>query len=260
MEASYYVTYGQSEARGMLNAINQWRTGSTWYWNKDNQTKTTIEAGEREPLVYSNYLEKAAMQRAAEIVLTYSHDRPNGEKYYTIYDEGNRYVGENIAYGYTSADSVLEAWKEEEDNYGGQGHRRNMLNENYGYIGIGHAKYKGIDFWVQELGEYDDDSELPVANDSDSIVTVEVKGTSIERLMSLSDTEISLNLNQNMILPTVEPCIITSDTTKRFDGVMLSNIPVSWRSSNENVVQISGNSVNAVGTGTSTLTASADIL
>ena len=30
---SYEVTYHQSEARGMLSLINEFRTGGSWYWN-----------------------------------------------------------------------------------------------------------------------------------------------------------------------------------------------------------------------------------
>ena len=31
------VTYGQTEARGMLDSINAFRTGDdAWYWNKDD--------------------------------------------------------------------------------------------------------------------------------------------------------------------------------------------------------------------------------
>ena len=34
-------------------------------------------------------------------------------------------------------------WREDEEDYNGQGHRRNMLNENFTAIGMGHVYYNG---------------------------------------------------------------------------------------------------------------------
>ena len=58
-------------------------------------------------LTYDYDLEKLAMKRAAELVIRYDHDRPNGEDFSSIYKEekitGFQSVGENIAIGYHSA-------------------------------------------------------------------------------------------------------------------------------------------------------------
>jgi uncharacterized protein YkwD len=37
--------------------------------------------------------------------------------------------GENIAAGYESAAAVFDGWREENESYEGQGHRRNMLEQ-----------------------------------------------------------------------------------------------------------------------------------
>ena len=50
LKLSYYVTYGQTEARGMLTELNKWRTSDTWQWAPDNKTKEVIKG--RQPLVY----------------------------------------------------------------------------------------------------------------------------------------------------------------------------------------------------------------
>ena len=76
-------------------------------------------------------MEKVAMQRAAEIALAWGHERPNGRSTWSAYDECGyeRWsVGENIAAGHTSAYSAYVAWREDNEAYSGQGHRRNMLN------------------------------------------------------------------------------------------------------------------------------------
>ena len=70
------VTFRQSEARTILGMINEFRTGSdAWYWNESNTTKVKVSG--LQPLQYDYDLEKVAMQRAAEIVMLFSHTRPN---------------------------------------------------------------------------------------------------------------------------------------------------------------------------------------
>ena len=105
IRVKYDVNFGQTSARGMLNDLNQWRTGNTWYWNSDNQTKTTINTGDREALIYDYTLEKIAMQRAVEQALLYGHERPDSTRWFTAYDEISpgfdpMSYGENLAAGY----------------------------------------------------------------------------------------------------------------------------------------------------------------
>lgn len=72
------VKYGQTEARSMLQLVNAFRTGKdAWYWNEDDKTKTTCK--DLSALAYDYELEQMAMLRAAEIALSFSHTRPNGD-------------------------------------------------------------------------------------------------------------------------------------------------------------------------------------
>ncbi|MBQ9606981.1 MAG: CAP domain-containing protein [Lachnospiraceae bacterium] len=178
------LVYGQTEARSMLDEINTWRTGETWYWNEDNSSKTTFAAGELSPLEYDYGLEKIAMKRAAELALSYSHTRPDGEKCFTAFEETvpgytYGYAGENIAYGFPSAESVYMAWREDEDPYSGQGHRRNMLNSNLTRIGIGHCEFYGTDFWVQSLAGNPTGVQAGDANNSQTDVETSVDPSSL---------------------------------------------------------------------------------
>ena len=61
-------------------------------------------------------------------------------------------MGENIAYGYPSAKAVTEGWKETNENYSGQGHRRNMLNPAFNAVGIAGYVHNGTIYWVQAFG------------------------------------------------------------------------------------------------------------
>lgn len=85
-------------------------------------------------------LRKAAQVRAGECVGTFSHTRPNGTSYKTAITEAgiqSGYTGENVATGHTSAKQVVDRWLQSE------GHRANILNENFTKIGIGLEKNTG---------------------------------------------------------------------------------------------------------------------
>jgi len=54
-----------------------------------------------------------------------------------------RSFGENIAYGYTSPESVVKGWMDS------SGHKANILNNGYTNIGVGTAKdAQGRIYWV----------------------------------------------------------------------------------------------------------------
>lgn len=146
------MTFGQTEARGMLDLINKFRTGGNpWAWDV-NGNKVVYRG--LAPLHYDYVLEEAAMARAAELAQGYfSHTRPNGMSCFTA--AGGYYQrtsGENIAYGYGTAEAVFIGWREDDEDYYGQGHRRNMLNPNFTAVGIGHAiGDDGVHYWVQQF-------------------------------------------------------------------------------------------------------------
>ena len=54
-----------------------------------------------------------------------------------------RYAGENIAKGYRSAESVMNGWMNS------SGHRANILNVNFGKIGVGYVETNGTTYWTQ---------------------------------------------------------------------------------------------------------------
>jgi uncharacterized protein YkwD len=90
------------------------------------------------------------MQRAAETALSFSHTRPNGTDCFNLYS-GYGACAENIAAGNSKASATFEQWQETNEDYDGQGHRRNMLSSNLTSIGIGHVYYNGRHYWAQHL-------------------------------------------------------------------------------------------------------------
>lgn len=168
------VKYEQTEARNMLNRINQFRTAGSWCWDESNTKKVKYPAVKA--LVYDYDLERSAMIRAAEISRLFEHTRPNGTGCETSLT-GYGTCGENIAVTPENPDwkeeYVFGLWEEEDKLYDEQGHRRNMLNGDFGAIGIACCYVDGRYYWVQEFRDYVVDSNPSPANNSNSSVVVD---------------------------------------------------------------------------------------
>lgn len=190
------VTYGQTEARTMLADINEFRTSDTeaWCWDKTDSVRESWRTTE---LQYDYALERVAMKRAVEIAISYDHTRPNGTKCFTAYPSGYMAKGENIAAGYMSAAEVFNGWKEENESYAGQGHRRNMLSSNFKAVGIGHVVYQGCHYWVQEFGDKVMDGTASAANDSKQIEDVDVSSSYITAVKTNLD-DVSLKVGEKV--------------------------------------------------------------
>lgn len=130
------------EVQAVLAMTNSFRTGDeAFYINKDNETFTDLR-GKLKALNLDKDLCAAAEIRAREIVRKFSHTRPNGNSCFTVLDDlsiKRSAKGENIAAGNMSGEKTFLQWKEDKKDYDGQGHRRNMLGENYKRIGIAYA-------------------------------------------------------------------------------------------------------------------------
>ena len=150
-------TYNQTEARKLFDMINSFRMGSdAWYWDKDNSAKIYCE--NLEPLKYDANLEKLAMQRAIELAARFDHIRPDGTRFYSVYAQYGvkaRGCSENIAYGFDRANSVNYGFREDNEKYAGQGHRRNMLNYSYNAVGIACVVVNGTTYWAEEFAYLD---------------------------------------------------------------------------------------------------------
>ena len=86
----------------------------------------------REDLLYD-----VALNRAMETTVRFSHTRPDGSSCFTLFRQEGFYghSGENIAAGtpYADPETIVEAWMNSE------GHRANILDENYTYLATGYV-------------------------------------------------------------------------------------------------------------------------
>lgn len=100
-------------------------------------------------LKLSRELYRPAMIRAREIIKSFSHTRPNGLPFSSVfYGISYKTVGENLAAGQTSCEMVVQQWMDS------PGHRANILNKKFKFLGVayiydGKGRYKH--YWVQEF-------------------------------------------------------------------------------------------------------------
>ena len=100
------------------------------------------------PLQYSEELSRVARIKSQDMADNnyFSHTSPTyGDPFAMMRSFGIQYrtAGENIAKGYTSAQSVVNGWMNS------SGHRANILNPNFGKIGVGYVKANGTTYWTQ---------------------------------------------------------------------------------------------------------------
>lgn len=143
------------------------------------------KAKKLKPLKMEKKLLEAAMQRAAEMAISFSHTRPNGAMCWDVQSmfKGNlwgHYAGENIAIGgksYNSAAKVMKGWMNSD------GHRANILNKHFTTMGVGCILVDGCYCWSQEFGATKSKSFSRPAN-----------GT-VKRTIVLSDDLINNQIN-----------------------------------------------------------------
>lgn len=247
MKVEIFGSYNQASAKDIFQMVNDFRTGEdAWYWDENNTQK--IENLNLTPLVYDYDLQAIAEQRAAEIALSYSHTRPNGEDCFSAYSSsGQTYwkMAENIAAGQIYAKDVMEDWKEELDKYEGQGHRRNMLDSEVNAIGIASFTVDNKVFWVQEFARVENPNTTPSGNeendDDTRYVLVEVdisdnSGTVLSNLR-MSPSVMGLAPGNERRIPNVLADIVMEDSyLKEKRNVYIQDC--QWESSNEEIVEI----------------------
>lgn len=101
---------------------------------------------------------KAAKARCSEIEQNFSHLRPDGSNFKTIYgysDEELWYkfcsVGENLGSGQPTAQRVVDSWMAST-----KGHRENILNPDFENLAVAFGTYNDAYkyYWVQEFTTY----------------------------------------------------------------------------------------------------------
>ena len=170
------VTYKMTDARKILDLINEART--------EANAEALDGVSNRQPLVIDKALEQAAMLRAAEIAVDFSHTRLDGSSCFTIYPASAGSKGENIAAGSSTYTATHNQWYSERVDYINKtpgavtGHYTNMIKAGYTRVGIAGCYVKTNDtagwryYWVECFGSGASDTTLAAPNDSETTVTL----------------------------------------------------------------------------------------
>ena len=135
----------KSEAASLYNSQSGIRSTIL---NNTNAYRAEVGAGN---LSIDYNLSVMATIRAMEMAYSnkFSHTRPSGKQWHTIWDEygigKGQVIGENLGKGYTSPDGVSKGWRNSPTHY------ENLINARFTKIGIGKYTYQGVTYWAQEF-------------------------------------------------------------------------------------------------------------
>ena len=192
-------------------------------------------------------LQKAAMQRAAEIAVYWDHERPNTLSCFSV---SSLIDGENIGAGSASYIQIMNAWMNS------PGHRAAILRERYNSIGIGCYQINGMTYWVQLFSDDQTTSSNVISGKEKDVVNkidIATNEGRINLVITGLDDEISLDIGDT-ISPTKAMLLNDITTTNAKTPIDLSDI--TWTSSNNKVFTVDNSgTITAVGGGKATLTA-----
>ncbi len=223
----------QSYAEAMVNLINDVR----------------IENGLSElPLLPE--LQDLAMLRTEEIVITHSHERPDGSKWYTLLKENGfasySFASENLVYGNYDPSLTLKQQMESPK------HKENILTESLTHIGVGYLslpetewKHYWVVFFVDVRdGEYPrifDNQYIPARDLGDPNGSNSINASDATAILQYSAAEASgvskpvsrsfkkaADVNQDGSVDSVDASIILSYTSARGSGEKVTLEDFIW--------------------------------
>ena len=252
----YSFQYGQTEARTMLDMVNDFRTGpEAWYWDEDN--KTRVDCPNLSELTYDYQLEKVAMLRAREVAILFSHTRPDGTSCGTALDElGYSWWarGENLAGGFTTAEEAYIGLREDEEDYDGQGHRRNMLYQGFTRIGIGHVIYNGIDFWTQIFARSDSEITYTEPNESIETASTTLSDEFIDSAEGYASVDsLTVSVNKSCELPSVTLNLKVCEPGDEWKSEVEAVTECEWTSEDNDIAYVGSDKLNGAAIGTTTI-------
>ena|GEM_PF-871154 len=214
------------------------------------------------PLVMNQQLLDAAMLRAAENAVCFSHTRPNGSTCITASD---LMVAENIAIGQANAAEAMQSWMDS------QGHRENILTAEYTTIGIGCFKNNGATAWVQCFGIGKDTASCKQPANKKSTYVLDLATEEFDEASDGStgvsfsfgdDQTYSYRFTVGLSADTIDEGKTTQATMRvinagfPYSSAALDPYGISWSSSDKTVATVSDRGlVTGVGNGTARIAA-----
>ena len=223
------ATNDQKDAREILALVNQART------------KAGVGA-----LMWDYELEKAAIQRAAEIAILFSHDRPNGTQCFTAFPSGYYACGENIyaSSGNANASSANTSWTNS------PGHYANMINGDFTCMAAAKVQVGSFSFWVELFGDPNQGTTATTVLSGTHEYTIEVAPDNAK--LSFGTTLKSNTAKGSSVQYTIQ----NQNTEWSYAKVNILPSSFNWTSSNSGVATIDSNGrATAKGAGEVTIAA-----
>lgn len=174
----------------------------------------------------------AAMKRAAETNVYFSHTRPDGSDCFTAFPDGLSSVGENIAAGQTTPEAVMNSWMNS------SGHRANILNSSYNVIGIGCYKAGDSYYWVQTFGKSSSADKAKKSNYADG-----KKNYKINAKASYVSLEVTLTKKSIKKGATGKLKVKLTNLGFPYDVITLPNSQFTFISSNKKIAKVDSKGV-----------------
>ncbi len=193
----------------------------------------------------------AAMQRAYETAVYYSHTRLDGRACFTA---SSLTVGENIAAGQFSPAHVMNSWMNSE------GHRANILDTGYASIGIGAVEVDGRYYWVQcfsgatsqeaDRGNYTDGNASAAVSFDQNVAPIRISpGSSTINLGSGSTASLTFSgvfgtipvTNRTLLFQSSNPAVCTVDAGGNLRGAGIGTATIRLLSPTDGSVLSSAN-------------------
>lgn len=178
-----------------------------------------------------------AMQRAAELMLYTSHARPDGSSCFTVNENA---FAENLAMGYGSTDSVMNAWADSEMHYA------NMMSEDFNTVGIGAVVHNGVPCWIQLFGIKSYEGETNIPENTTKVFDINVGD---------NEYELFIDSPQSIYEGDSAQLQIKGQTRDNICYYTLNSDSFVFSSSDETVISVDKNKVVAAGAGKATITA-----
>ncbi len=233
------VEYDYESAEQLLTILNRYReSGEAWILDRNGER---IDLGSLPPFVLDETLTDAAMQRASELIVTFSHTRPDGNSCFTAHEA---IMGENIGLYCQTPERMFELFAEEKENYYGQGHRRNMLNQNYTHVGIGVVKYDGRLYWSMDFSDTEPTTNLVTekrTNDMPAVVIVDPDSGEIAKSILPSTRYAYIMVGETAELPGIYETYGCARVTEIRDVV--------WTCEDPTIVELCGTQIHGLKSG-----------
>ncbi len=245
-EITIKFNYAQTEARKMADMVNTYRSENGF--NRDS----------RRELIYDYSLERAAMQRAAEIAVIFdeTHRRPDGEDYlktvekygFDISPRGIMY-GENIVFGTEDSKVIDKAFQ----NLCDDEKTADIMLGYFRAIGIGHIRLDDkIDFWVQVYASEELDENYVAPLDGIGYATVNVPSSMVQlQGVNYKAGDMTVAAGDTIKTPDYVP-VVNFTETKMKEPVELASLTFE---SDDGIVKASGGTMTGIKGGTGTISA-----